>query len=89
MTATHVPVLAAELIEALAPRPGQVAVDATLFVESAGVYRDVTEDVELGDMEQSYGTELRVVVPNDVIARIGVATGDEGARFYVGGGGRF
>src|SRR3954452_25429873 len=29
MTATHVPVLAGELIEALDPRPGQVAVDCT------------------------------------------------------------
>jgi hypothetical protein len=68
---------------------GQIAVDASLFAESAGVYRDLTEDVELGDMEQSYGTELRIVVPNDVVARIGVATGGEGAKFYVGGGGRF
>ncbi len=30
MTAIHVPVLAGELIDALAPRPGQVAVDATV-----------------------------------------------------------
>jgi 16S rRNA (cytosine1402-N4)-methyltransferase len=30
MTATHVPVLAGELIEALEPRPGQVAVDCTV-----------------------------------------------------------
>nr|MDQ6915647.1 16S rRNA (cytosine(1402)-N(4))-methyltransferase [Actinomycetota bacterium] len=30
MTATHVPVLAGELIDLLAPRPGQTAVDATV-----------------------------------------------------------
>src|SRR4051795_10424146 len=30
MPQTHVPVLAGELIEALDPRPGQVAIDATL-----------------------------------------------------------
>src|SRR3954467_16003254 len=30
MTREHVPVLAGELIEALAPRPGEVAVDCTL-----------------------------------------------------------
>jgi 16S rRNA (cytosine1402-N4)-methyltransferase len=30
MTATHVPVLAGELIDLLAPRPGQTAVDATI-----------------------------------------------------------
>jgi hypothetical protein len=68
---------------------GLVAVDASLFAESAGVYRDITDDVEFGDMEQSYGTELRIVVPNDVVARIGAAVGGEGAKFYVGGGGRF
>ena len=30
MPRTHVPVLAGELIEALDPRPGQVAIDCTL-----------------------------------------------------------
>src|SRR5919197_1130643 len=30
MTSTHVPVLAGELIEALGPRPGEVAVDCTV-----------------------------------------------------------
>jgi hypothetical protein len=68
---------------------GLVAVDASLFAESAGVYRDLTEDVELGDMEQSYGTELRIVVPNDVVARLGVAVGGEGSKVYLSGGGRF
>jgi hypothetical protein len=68
---------------------GQAALDASLFVETAGVYRDLTDDVELGDMEQSVGTELRLLVPNDVVARLGVATGNEGVKFYVGGGGRF
>lgn len=69
---------------------GQAALDASFFVESAGVYRDLTDEVELGDMEQSFGTELRLLVPNDVVARLGVAFGSsEGAKVYVGGGGRF
>lgn len=68
---------------------GQAALDASLFVESAGAYRDITDEVELGDMEQSYGTELRLLVPNDVIARFGAALGNEGGKIYVGGGGRF
>jgi hypothetical protein len=72
-----------------AEEAGQAALDASLFVESAGVYRDLTDELELGDMEQSFGTELRLVTPNDVVARLGVATGGEGAKFYVGGGGRF
>jgi hypothetical protein len=68
---------------------GQAALDASLFVESAGVYRDLTEELELGDMEQSYGTELRLLTPNDVVARLGFAGGGEGVKLYVGGGGRF
>lgn len=68
---------------------GLAAIDAALFAESGGVYRDITEDLELGDMEQSYGTELRLLVPNDVVWRTGVAVGDEGVKFYVSGGGRF
>lgn len=69
---------------------GQAALDASVFAESAGVYRDITEDAPLADMEQSFGTELRLLVPNDVIARLGVAVGSrEGAKVYLGGGGRF
>ncbi|MBA2564382.1 MAG: BamA/TamA family outer membrane protein [Gemmatimonadetes bacterium] len=72
-----------------AEEAGKAALDAALFVESAGVYRDLTDNVELGDMEQSFGTELRVLVPNDVVARLGAAVGGEGVKFYIGGGGRF
>ncbi|MFN2432122.1 MAG: BamA/TamA family outer membrane protein [Gemmatimonadota bacterium] len=69
---------------------GQAALDASLFVESGGVYRDLTEDVSLGDMEQSFGTELRILAPNDVVARLGAALGSsEGAKLYLSGGGRF
>ncbi len=71
-------------------KQGQAALDASLFVETAGIYRDITDSAELGDMEQSFGTELRLLVPNDVIARFGVAVGSsEGAKVYLGGGGRF
>ena len=46
MTATHVPVLAGELIEALDPRPGQTAIDCT--VGGAGHARLVAERVGPG-----------------------------------------
>jgi hypothetical protein len=71
-------------------RQGQAALDASLFVETGGVYRDLGDSASLSQMEQSFGTELRVLVPNDVLARIGFAVGStEGSKFYVGGGGRF
>jgi outer membrane protein assembly factor BamA len=71
-------------------RDGQVALDGSLFVETGGVYRDITDEAELGDMEQSFGTELRLLVPDDVVARFGVAVGSsEGSKIYLGGGGRF
>ena len=71
-------------------KEGKVALDGDFFVETGGVYRDITDEVSLGDMEQSFGTELRVVVPDDVMGRLGVAVGSsEGVKVYLGGGGRF
>lgn len=71
-------------------KDGQVALDGGLFAETGGVYQDITEEAELGDMEQSFGTELRLLVPDNVLARFGVAVGSsEGAKVYLGGGGRF
>ena len=48
MTATHVPVLAGELIEALDPRPGQTAIDCT--VGGAGHARLIAERLGSGGM---------------------------------------
>lgn len=65
------------------------AIDASIVAETAGVYRDVFDELELGDMEQSFGTEARLLTPNNVDLRMGVGVGSEGARFFVSGGGRF
>src|SRR5437763_2188038 len=46
MTATHVPVLAGELIEALDPRPGETAIDCT--VGGAGHARLLAERLGAG-----------------------------------------
>lgn len=40
-------------------------------------------------MEQSFGTEARLLTPNNIDVRMGASVGGEGARFFVSGGGRF
>jgi hypothetical protein len=68
---------------------GWYAVDAALVAESAAVYRDMFDDFSLSDMKQSFGTEARLLTPNNTDVRLGCSFGDEGGKFFVSGGGRF
>src|SRR5918998_581450 len=93
MTAAHVPVLAGELIEALDPQPGQVAVDCT--VGGAGHARLVAErlgpaglliGIDRDPLAEDAFAELAAEVPcRTRLVRADFATGlatlrDEGVR---------
>jgi Omp85 superfamily domain len=64
-------------------------IDAALVAESAAVYRDMFDKFDLGDMKQSFGTEVRLLTPNNNDLRMGASFGDEGGKFFISGGGRF
>lgn len=68
---------------------GRWGIDAALVAESGAVYRDMFEDFDLGDMKQSYGTEARLITPNNNDIRMGCSFGEEGGKFFISGGGRF